>query len=245
MPTLVLPPYYGEDSVRMAQAAARAGWDTHRLQSWDVPPDLKIPEPVLYGETSFAETVAPKLGVRLLEARPDALARLPRRFVRRVVDLSNLGEARKKKGRWLIRPATPKRVFPKRVHYDGEGLPGPRALPDATPVLMSEVLEYEWEYRFFVLDGAIATFSPFRRGLSLAREGDRWLFDEKRDAGAQEFVLQMLVECVGLLPAAAVLDLGFRDGAWELTEPVLPVEAALLGCSEDKALPVVGRASVP
>lgn len=243
MPTLILPPFYGEDSVRMAQAAARAGWDTQRLDSWDVPPEKKWPDPVLYGEAMFAETVAPKLGVRLMEPHPTALARMPRRFVRRVVELGTLGEARKKKGRWLIRPATPKRIFPKKIYYDGAGLPDPRSLPDATPVQLGEVVEYEREHRFFAIDGVPVTFSPFRVRGALARVGDRWQFDEKVDGGAQDFMRELLVDCVGFLPSATVVDLGFRLGLWEVADLVCPAEAPLLGCSEDKALPVVRRAS--
>ncbi len=243
MPTLILPPMYNEDNVRLAQAAARAGWDLQRLESWEVPEGKKWPDPVLYGETGFAETVAPKMGIRLLEPHPTVLARMPRRFVRRVVELAPLGEARKKKGRWLIKPATPKRIFVKKIYYDGQGLPDPRALPDATPVLMSEVVPYDREHRFFVADGSLATFSPYRRGTALAKEDDRWLFDDSIDRGAQEFARELLLECVGFVPAAAVVDAGFRDGAWEVSEILCPAEAPLLGCSEDKALPVVGRAS--
>lgn len=236
MPTLVLPPKYSEDTVRMAQAAARGGWDTKRLDSWDVPEGTRIPEAALYGETGFAEMVAPALGVRLLEPALDTLWRLPRKFVRRGVELSTLGDARKRKGRWLLRPAM-KKVFPKRVYYDGAGLPGARELPDVTPILICEPVEFEWEYRVFVADGKIASFSPKKR------EGDRWLFDPKRDADVQAVVSELLVEAMPALPPASALDLGLLQGSWAVSEVVCPAEAAILGCSEDQILPAVARAS--
>lgn len=242
MPTLVLPPKYSEDTVKLAQAAVRAGWGTRRLESWDVAEGTRIPEAALYGEPGFAETVARPLGVRLLEPALDTLARLPRKFVRRGVELSTLGDARRRKGRWLLRPAVSK-VFPKRVYYDGAGLPGPRELPDVVPILICEVVEFEWEYRVFVADGKIASFSPWRRGSQLARQGDQWLFDPKRDADVQAVVSELLVEAMAALPPSAALDVGLLGGAWAVSEVSCPAEAGLLGCSEDQVLPAIARAS--
>jgi hypothetical protein len=242
MPTLVLPPQYSEDSVRIAQAATRAGWNAVRLTSWDLPEGTAYPEPVLYGEIGFAQAIASKLRVRLMEPAPDLLHRLPKKFVRRGIELSSLGEARKRKGRWLIRPLD-RKLFPKRVHHDGNTLPSSRSLPDSTPLLMAEVVEFDWEYRFFIFDGSIGSYSPVRRGSFGAREGDRWLFEEPRDSEAQACVSDLLLEASRLLPAAMVVDLGYREGQWSVVDVVCPAEAALYGCSEDKVLPVIRRSS--
>lgn len=243
MPTLVLPPSHSEDTVRLAQAALRAKWRTVRLEGWAIPEGQTIPEPVLYGETSFASTLASQLGVRLLEPPLDLSARLPQRFVRRPIETTTLGEARKKKGTYVIQPAA-KKVFPKKVYADGAGLPGPKQLPDPTPVLVEAVVSWEWEYRFFASDGIVASYSPYRKNRGAAKDAEgKWLFDESRDGEAMDFVQDLLVAAAGLFPAALVLDVGrMPDGKWAFVDALCPSEAALYGCSDERVLPVIARA---
>ncbi len=242
MPTLVLPPIQTADTDRIADAADQLKWTIVQLEAWAVPEGKTFPEPVIYGDTSFASTVAPPLGIRLLDPPLDLVYRLPRKFHRREMQPSTLGEARKKKGKFVIWP-TNQKLFPKKVYVDGAGLPSIKALADTTPVLISMVVEWEWMYRFFTAGGLIAAYSPYQHGPRPAHDDHgKWLYDEKRDAGAVQCVQDLLHECPALLPAATVDDVGLTEGKWGVIEFLCPAEAALFGCDEHKVLPVIRRA---
>lgn len=242
MPTLVLPPTFSEDTIRMAQAATRAGWRVERLSDWLIPDGTTYPDPVLYGEPPFTETIAPKLGVSVLTPPLDILYYLPRRFLKREVLPTTLGEARKMKGRYHIRPTRGK-LFPMGVFHDGRGLPGSKNLGDPTPVLVCQVIDWEWQYRFFVADGKIATYSPVREGREPAMDSaGQWKFHPKRDREVKERVKALVQEAGPSLPAAFVVDFGLFDEKWAVTEIFSPCDCFLYGCSENEALCVLHRA---
>jgi len=173
VPTLVLSPRYSSDSIILRRAAVTEGWSVFRLQGWRVPDELheRNDDIVLYGEALFAAAIAEALGRALLEPPPDWLPSLPAPYLRRAVRYITLGVAREQGAPAFVKPADGK-PFPAQVYASGRELPSLESVPDATAVLVSELVNWEVEVRLFVLDGRVATYSPYLRHGHLARADD-------------------------------------------------------------------------
>jgi hypothetical protein len=91
MPTLVLSQRYTADSSTLWRTAIAEGWNVERVLGYRCPEG--IVDPVLYGETLFADAVCDQLGIALLQPSHDWLARLPERYLRRSVTIDTLGAA--------------------------------------------------------------------------------------------------------------------------------------------------------
>ena len=151
------------------RAAGQLGWAVERLQSWRVPEHLRtVSEPVLYLEALFGPTLAAQFGLRLLEPPDDWLPRLPDEYRQRTATLTTFAEARKLTTPAFIKPPNSK-SFPARV-YTGAELPDGYA--DDSPVLVQEVVKWEKEFRCFVLDRQLRTFSVYLRNGELQRAND-------------------------------------------------------------------------
>jgi hypothetical protein len=171
MPTLILPPRYTDDAPALWRAAINAGWDVERLASWRVAPEFANDDVVLYGEPLFAAVVAQSLHLSLLEPRADWVARLPERYLRRWVKAGTLNDARSITSAAFIKPANDK-CFTAKVYPSGKERPGCDVLDDSTPVLIAEPVHWTVEYRCFVLDRRVITFSPYLRDGELARNSE-------------------------------------------------------------------------
>ena len=239
MPTLILPPKYSEDTIRMAQAATQSSWEIERLEDWSIPDGKEYKNPIPYGKAPFPETISPRLGISLQTPALNILYSIPRHFLKREIQPSFLGEARTLKGKWHIRPAE-KNVFPMGIFYDGRGLPGAKELADRTPVLISEIIEWEWQYRYFISRKEILTYSPISKGRFAAHDKDgNWFFDPDRDRRVGDRVNALIEEASHLLPPAYVVDFGFFDGKWAVHEISSPCDAFLYGCTEVQVLPAL------
>jgi hypothetical protein len=160
MPTLVLSPRHTDDSQALWRVAIARGWDVHRLPAWRIGDDLlDANEPFLYVEALFGPTLADELGVRLLDPPEDWLCMLPERYGRREVRLSTLGEARRLSVPTFVKPPNDK-SFPAAVYGSGEL---PAAFDPEMKVLISEPVAFASEFRCFVLDRRIRTFSLYAR----------------------------------------------------------------------------------
>ena len=236
MPTLILPPKYSEDTIRMAQAATQASWDVERLQDWTIPDGNEYENPIPYGKAPFPEMISPRLGISLQNPALNILYSIPRHFLKREIQPSTLGEARILKGKWHIRPSE-KKVFPMGIFYDGRGLPGAKELADRTPVLISEIIEWEWQYRYFIAKKEILTYSPIAKGRLPAHDKEgKWFFDQGRDRSVGDRVKALIEEASHLLPSAYVVDFGLFDRKWAVSEISSPCDALLYGCTETRVL---------
>ena len=144
---------------------------------------------------------------------PDFLPRLPREYFNRQIDLVNLGRARLLAEPKFIKPIADK-FFPAAVYELGAQLDvGPDK--DVEPVLVSDPVEWEQEYRMFVCDNQLKTYSPYSpRGNALSAE------ELSRDALA--FSTKVLGDTRVRLPRAVVLDVprGLRGEGRVLDVPV-------------------------
>lgn len=232
--TLVLPPRLTASAEAVRDAARRRGLRTVQLPTFAVPDGLRAAH--LHAGPGFADAVAPALGIALLQAPADWLARLPRAFTRRQIDAVPIQEAYA-----LRRPAFVKSPNDKGiralVYTDGSRLPGPDEVDPRTPVLVSDVVEFTDEYRLHLLDGAVHTGSRYAEGgrLSLGPLPD----------GAAAFAEELLAECGATLPSAVVVDVGRVGGRWAVIEANAAWASGVYTADPDRALDVVLRAAGP
>jgi ATP-grasp domain, R2K clade family 2 len=241
VPTLFLTPRFSPDSQRLWRAAIQLGWVVQRLQTWHIPPHVSTTaEPVLYVEALFGPTVAGELGVRLLEPPDDWLVHLPPEYRLRDVRLTTLAEARARTAPAFVKPPGDK-SFPASV-YTGAELPD--HLPGDMPVLVAEIVEWESEFRCFILDRELRTFSLYARHGELDEEND-YACGGDEAAALSAFVARMLADPRVELPRAIVVDVGVIAGrGWACVEANGAWGAGIYGCDPAEALAVIRHATV-
>ncbi|HRI64191.1 MAG TPA: ATP-grasp domain-containing protein [Polyangium sp.] len=246
MPTLVLSHRYSADSNALFSAAIAAGWDVERLHSFRCPDGLDARDPVYYGETLLADALMDDLGIALLEPSADWLPRLPEPYRLRDIRLMTLGEALTLSHRAFIKP-TDEKCFPARVYDNGAAIHPDSLLARDLLVLVSEPVQFEVEFRFFVVERRIATFSPYIRNGSIARddEGD-WSSNEREIDDAWACMRRLLDDASVDLPPAVVVDVGYMvDRGWGIVEANPAWASGLCGSDPREVLAVLRRASVP
>ncbi|MBD2182722.1 ATP-grasp domain-containing protein [Planktothrix sp. FACHB-1355] len=241
MPTLILTPRYTEDSQALWRAANRLGWRVQRLINWRLPDELKLVcEPVLYVEALMTEMIAEQLGLRLIDPPNDWLPNLPEEYRKRWVYLSTLGEARCMEKAAFIKPPNDK-SFPARV-YQSEELPSD--YPDEIPVLIAEIVEWEKEFRCFILNRSLKTFSIYLRDGELQRQND-FAHTEEEECEVREFIEILLSDEQVEILEATVIDVGVIKGrGWAVVEQNAAWGAGLYGCDPIEVLEVLRYAVV-
>ncbi|MFF0451423.1 ATP-grasp domain-containing protein [Streptomyces sp. NPDC004609] len=233
--TLVLPPRLTASARRLREAARRRGLPTVQLPAFDVPPGLRAGH--LHAGPGFADAVAPALGIALLEAPAEWLARLPRTYTRREIVVVPIREAYGLRRPAFVKSPNDKRI-PALVYSDGSRLPGPDEADPRTPVLVSDVMAFDAEFRLFLLDGTVHTGSRYARRGSLS--------PGPLSADAVAFGADLLAECAGTLPSAVVVDVGTTaDGHWAVIEANAAWASGMYTADPQRAVDVVLRAAAP
>ncbi|WP_030296434.1 ATP-grasp domain-containing protein [Streptomyces katrae] len=229
--TLILPPRITDSAARLRDAARARGLDTVRLDTFAVPDGLRARH--LHAGPAFADAVAPRVGIGLLEAPADWLARLPQEFTGREVRLVPIREAYALRRPVFVKSPNDKSI-PALVYADGSRLPGPDAVDPETEVLVSDVTRFTAEYRMYLLDGAVHTASRYAEdgGLSLG-------------PAAPEAVAFAERLPFATLPSAIVVDVGVADGRWSVIEANAAWASGMYTCDPQRALDVVLRAAAP
>lgn len=154
-PVLVFPPRFNDTARALSETAVRRGLRTETLSTWRVPERLRGHGGAhLYAGPLFADAVARELNLSLLQPAQDWLPGLDADFLGRDVRGATIAQARAIRRPVFVKPPADK-LFPAKVYADGSKLPGPDAVDDDLPVLVSDVVRFLAEFRLFVLDGAV------------------------------------------------------------------------------------------
>lgn len=241
-PTLVLTPRHTGDSQLLWRAALRRGWRVERLRTWRIPEHLhEAAEPILYVEALFGPTLAAELGVRLVEPPDDWLVRLPAEYRLRDIRLTTLGEARASSSPAFVKPPADK-SFAARV-CTGATLPD--GLPDDMPVLVSEIVAWESEFRCLVLDRELRTFSLYARH-GEPQDEENYASTDDEAAALTDFISRLLADPRVELPRAIGVDVGVIAGrGWACVEANGVWGAGIYACDPDEALEVIRHATLP
>ncbi|MBX9653466.1 ATP-grasp domain-containing protein [bacterium] len=240
MPTLILTPRFTDDAQALWRAAQRLGWNVERLSSWRVPDELKIiSEPVLYVEGLFGDLIAGEFGISLSQPPLDWLPSLPIEYRKREVFLTTLASARMIKQPMFMKPPNDK-CFPAGIYTGGDL---PLEFDEAAPVLVSEVVSWEKEFRCFVLDRQVRTMSIYLRNGIPQREFDFTAEEDELD-DARAFAERLLFDHRVTLPRAAVIDVGvIQDRGWAVIEQNAAWGSGIYGCNPSEVLEVIRYAN--
>lgn len=245
-PLLILPPRQTPDADAIRTAAEDANWHVEQLTSWRTPDWLRGHDLVIYGEPLFVDVVTPALGLIVLEPPLDWLVSLPSVYRQRAVRLTTLAEVQKQPTAAFIKPAEDK-CFAAGVYSTGAALPqSVWVLPDATPVLVSEPVQWEVEYRCFVLDRIAVTLSPYLRNGTLVRAADgSWPASVDERDEARTYATLVVTDPEVTLPPAVVVDVGKITGrGWAVVEANAAWGSGIYGCKAQAILPVLRRATI-
>ncbi|MFG2538531.1 ATP-grasp domain-containing protein [Streptomyces sp. NPDC048511] len=234
---LVLPPRLTASARTIRDSARRRGLHTVQLPDQEVPEGLRGGDAYLHAGPSFADAVAPALGIAPLEAPADWLARLPAAFVRREIRAVPIHEAYGLRRPVFVKSPNDKGI-PALVYADGYRLPGPDAVGPETVVLVSDVVVFDAEYRLYLLDGQVHTGSRY------AVSGQLGL--APLSAEARTFGSELLAAAGHTLPSAIVVDVGRTDaGQWAVVEANAAWASGCYASDPDRALDVVLRSAGP
>lgn len=242
--TLILSPWETADSIALAAAARQRGWNVHRLTRWSEAQELDIPgDIVVYGERLFVVFIAQNLPVVYLETPDEWIATLPMEHLKRNIACVTLGEARHISFPAFVKPTVDK-AFGAGVFNNPSELPTADSLPDHIPVLVSEIVSWQDEYRCFVVDGEVRTLSIYFRNGQLAEDADgSWPISEAEYREAKDFAQSVLDAAAGSYPPGLVLDIGRIDGrGWAVLETNPANASGIYGCDPLEVLKAV-RAS--
>lgn len=242
-PTLILPPRYTDDSNALWRAAVRLNWEIERLQSWRVPKDFKAPLPLaIYGESLWANFVAEQLGGELYEPPLDWLARLPPHLLGRKVEFCTLLEAREKAFPLFVKPAGEKE-FEARVYASAADLPPDEDRQESQWVLVSDVVEWEVEYRCFLHNDRVLTASSYWRGeVSTQDEIGNYPSPPDELAAAIELAEKVARKKRSFGEFAVVIDVGILRGfGWAVVEANPAFGSGIYGCDPEVVLKVISH----
>lgn len=242
--TLILPPRYSVDSIALYKAASVENWQVERLQGWRIPENFnKNRSFAIYGESLFGAVVSEQLNLVLIEPIFDWLGNLSQDFTFREIKLMNFKEAKEFDKKAFFKPADDK-CFPAKVYESGNQLNEYTSLSENTPVIISEAVKWNAEFRFFIADGIIEAFSPYsRNGELIQNENGEWSALPEENKNAVEFCRKLINEYSKFIPPAVVIDVGEIEGrGWAVVEANPCWASGIYGCEPEKVLKVIKRA---
>jgi ATP-grasp domain, R2K clade family 2 len=237
-PTLVLSNRYTGDAQLLWSVANRRGWNVERVSSPRLSDTLRqAAHPVLYLEGYLAHVIAEELGVTLVNPPEDFLVALPYELRQREISLTTMGEAKRLTVPMFVKTPNDK-DFPAQVYAPGELTTTLADWEDELVVLLAEPVEWEREFRCFVLDGEVQTLSAYLRGEELDTAST-----ETELATARTFAERVLACCPSL--PAFVLDVGvIKNRGWAVVEANAAWGAGIYNCDPELVIDVVQRASL-
>ena len=240
MKTLILPPKFSEESNLIRKAALAKGWQVERLPSWRIPEHLHGIPVAIYGEPLFVAHVEEVLGIRFPVPPEDWLLQLPAELVLRKIMAMPLSEARLLEDRWFVKPADYK-TFKAGVFPNGAALPSEEEAPGQDLTLISEVVHWESEFRFFMREGKAVTGSVYFRNGQTAEEDGAWISSSEEFQQARAIAEQAFAATADVLPGTVVIDTGYiRGKGWAVIEANPAWGSGLYGSDPVLVLEVLG-----
>lgn len=110
------------------------------------------------------------------------------------------------------------------------------------PVLVSEIVQWQKEFRCFILNRKLQTFSVYLRNGEL-QEDSGFVSSADEELQLQAFLDKLLADSEVDLPHAVVIDVGLIEGrGWACVELNAAWGAGIYGCDPALVLPVLEKA---
>lgn len=220
--------------IALQMAARELGWDVLPAPSgWRLDEELTKSgvKGVPYGSQTFCEVIAQQMGWTLKQNSFDWLSRVPKKYLKRQVDFMTLKEAKQITVRKFIKPADDK-CFDAKVYDPGEFNPHELISGDY-PVLVSDEVKFTHEYRCFVRDNKVVTWSSYICGNDIA-DPKNWYKTIPGRRLPSDWLDMVLTK---IKSENAVVDVGMVQGAdWGVIETNQVWASGLYGCDPIEAL---------
>lgn len=228
-------------------AARELGWEVLSAPSgWRLDEELTKSGVigVPYGSQTFCEVIAQQMGWKLKQNSFDWLAKVHPYYLKRKVDFMTLGEAKKITERKFIKPADDK-CFDAKIYEPGEFKPH-ELIQDDYPVLVSDPVEFDLEYRTFVDGERVKTWSNYIMYEHIADPKywnmvplDAEMYPHDLVDG---FLFDSSVHDWGVTTVPSVIDVGRIKGkGWAIIETNQAWASGLYGCDPLQALKVMEK----
>lgn len=249
----ISPKFNAKSDVELIIGAARTkGIKTCTLlNSWDSHKSVYSPnEPcALYGEHAFCEFAAQELRLNLYQNSLDWIVKLPHALVKRTIRHTTIGAAMKLDktlhhilGKQFIEPANDA-CFPAAIYTDH--FP---AVPNETPILLSNYHKWTVKYRFIIANGNVTTACCYYlASAGIFNKPTIWGMNytgTETNASAFDFIQQVLTH-INVAPGC-VIDVGYVEHeGWAVcgTYPIWSAE--LYGCDPKGFLEALFAACKP
>ena len=223
-------------------AAREMGWEVLPAPSgWRLSEELIASgaKGVPYGSQTFCEVIAQQMNWTLKANPFDWLAKLPEVYLSRKVDFMTLKEAEQLNRRAFIKPADDK-CFDAKVYEVGEFKPHELISKDY-PVLVSEVVNFDLEYRTFVDGKRVRTWSNYIYHEHMADPKYWDTIPASTEWFPDDFVQFILDDEIETVPC--VIDVGRIVGkGWAIIETNQAWASGLYGCDPMAALKIMEKA---
>ena len=226
-------------------AAREMGWDVLPAPSgWRLDDELiqSGVKGVPYGSQTFCEVIAMQMGWTLKQNSFDWLSKVHPYYLKRKVDFMTLAEAQKIQETRFIKPADDK-IFEAKVYAPGT-LIVPESVPLDTPTLVSEVVDFDLEYRTFVDGKRVRTWSNYICYEHIADPKFWDMVPMGEERYPQDFVDSFLFDSEvhdwGTVTVPSVIDVGRIKGkGWAIIETNQAWASGIYGCSPMSVLKVL------
>lgn len=240
MPTLVIGPTTIEDPDILAKAAEERGWEVVRIYRKFVTPAFKaIKDPVIWSPSEYAEFIAKELNVDLVRIHKRWLPMMPYHLAKRKIVLAPLKAIETVAFPCFIKPPIEK-GFKAQVYNSIEDFGKElKEINLEEEILIQEPVEWEVEYRVYMLDEQPLTWAPYKRDGKTNKS-------EFRDEEIEEFkeFIKTLVKDY-FVPEVCVLDVGkIKNKGWAVVEANGAYGSGIYKCDPDKVLDVLEKATI-
>ena len=248
MPLLVVYSRFSRDSRILRETAQRIGWETLRLDGWQLPDwiDHDAREIAIFATMPDAQSIAEQFSRTLLGCPANWLPSLPASSLKRSVTCMPLRNALSHSDGQFVKSAITKHL-PGKVRTTDELVQDAMGLHPDVLVYTAEPVNFLLEYRCFVTDGRVATMSAYRRHKQIFDENVTRLnepSDEKN--AALDFATSVLRASDVEVPPAVVLDVGYIDGrGWAVIEANECWASGVYHCDPVQVLEVLRSACIP
>jgi len=228
--------------------AHEKGWEVVPAPSgWRLDEELikSAPIGVPYGSQTFCEVIAMQMRWELKQNSFDWLAKLPERYVKRNVQFMTLGEAKLLKEKKFVKPADDK-VFAAAVYEPGTLHPH-ETVPNDTPTLVSDIVQWDIEYRCFVTSSSVRAWSSYLFFGEINNPKYHHMVDMDQEHPVQ-FVSNLLTQLQldGIETVPSVIDVGIIPGkGMAVIESNQAWASGIYGCDPLKVLNVLESSCVP
>jgi len=228
---LLIPDKADIERDNIAKIWKENGGEVKRIGKFWVKPEVGNERVSIYGYDSFCLVLAQVLGIEMMMPKDEIIAALPKRHIKRKIEIVSLGAITNINFPKFIKSVTPK-LFKAEIFVSEEALTSQVNDIEVTELLIcSDVIGVDKEVRSFILNREIQDLA-FYEGSGDINE-------------ARAFIEEFMETCDLELPKTFVLDIGFNeDDKWFVIEFNSSWGAGLNFCDPQKVIHCIREATI-